>query len=133
LGTGGLADVPVAGNAATEVEAAGSGNVADTPEVAPLDAPTSGINTKSFDGLLAVGAGVAVAVVPTPTGLMVFFVPVVEASFAATVDDEAPREFEAPAVVDTLEEGAAAPLIGTPTGFEVPADIGPVRLTPAPA
>jgi hypothetical protein len=102
LGTAGLADVSVADNADADVgTAAGSGDVADAPEVAPLDASSSGINTKSFDGLLAVGAGVAVAFVPTPTGPMVFF--------------------------------AVAPLIGTPTGFDVPAGIGPVRLTPAPA
>jgi len=98
----GLADVPVADNADADVgTAAGSGDVADAPEVAPLDAPSSGINTKSLDGLLAVDAGVVVAIVPTPTGPMAFF--------------------------------AVAPLIGTPTGFDVPAGIGPVRLTPAPA
>jgi hypothetical protein len=102
LGTAGLADVPVADNADADVgTAAGSGDVADAPEVAPLHAPSSGINTKSFDGSLAVGAGVAVAFVPTPTGPMVFF--------------------------------AVTPLIGTPTGFDVPTGIGPVRLTPAPA
>jgi len=74
LGMAGLADVPVADNADADVgTAAGSGDVADAPEVAPLDAPSSGINTKSLDGLLAVDAGVVVAIVPTPTGPMAFF------------------------------------------------------------
>jgi hypothetical protein len=148
FGTAGFADVPAAGNTSADEPNAVlpvSGEVARTPEVAPLDAPSSGINTKSFDAVLTLDAGAAsaptgpladcfpadeVAPAATAMGLVVLFVPIVEASFAAVVDAEALREVEAPVVADTLEGGAAASLIGTPTGLEVPADVG---LTPAAA
>lgn len=62
--------------------------------------------------------------VATPIGRVAFFEPVV----AASPDDVAPYE-AAPAVPDTLEEGAAAPPIRTPTGLEAAA--GAARLDPA--
>ncbi len=152
FGALGVADVPVADgagivelNPAAPVDA----DVDCGPSVVPLAAASRGVKTKSFDEVAAFDepaakpaaielaaaaagfpAGELVPAATPTTGLIAFFVPVVAASFAVALDDGAVRE-AAPVAPGTLEDGTAAPPIGTPTGLEDPAGICPARLTPA--